>query len=318
MLWVDLLIVLLLAWAAWTGYRLGFILVLIELAGFVVALVAASLFYRSAASLLTSTIHLIPSFAGVAGYALVLALVELAYVFISHWALGLVPPHLNRSLPNRLAGSLLNAFKAALLMAIALVIFAGLPLTAGQKGIVSRAHIPKLLLSYSGGLQREVNSVLGSSITDTLNFLTVKPEGEESVNLGYRTTRVKVDPAAEDRMLAMVNQERTSRGLKPLRMNQQAREVARAHSEDMFARGYFSHVDPDGKDPFQRMNDAGIHFQAAGENLALAPTLELAHNGLMNSPGHRANILSTDFGTVGIGVIDGGPYGLMITQDFTD
>jgi uncharacterized protein YkwD len=52
--------------------------------------------------------------------------------------------------------------------------------------------------------------------------------------------------------------------------------------------------------------------------LAYAASVDLAHNGLMRSPGHRANILSADFGQVGIGVIDGGIYGKMFTQEFTN
>ncbi|KKR88441.1 MAG: SCP-like protein extracellular [Candidatus Gottesmanbacteria bacterium GW2011_GWA2_41_12] len=66
------------------------------------------------------------------------------------------------------------------------------------------------------------------------------------------------------------------------------------------------------------MKNAGIFYTEAGENLAFAPNVNIAHAGLMNSPGHRANILSPDFGKVGIGVIDGGIYGEMFVQKFTD
>jgi uncharacterized protein YkwD len=64
------------------------------------------------------------------------------------------------------------------------------------------------------------------------------------------------------------------------------------------------------------MHEANVRFLTAGENLALAPTLEIAHRGLMNSPGHRANILNPDFGRVGIGIMDGGMRGLMVSQEF--
>ena len=84
----------------------------------------------------------------------------------------------------------------------------------------------------------------------------------------------------------------------------------------MFARGYFAHATPEGRDPFERMREAKVSFLTAGENIALAPTLEIAHTGLMNSPGHRANILRPQFGRVGIGIVDGGIHGLMVTQDF--
>jgi uncharacterized protein YkwD len=84
----------------------------------------------------------------------------------------------------------------------------------------------------------------------------------------------------------------------------------------MFARGYFSHITPEGLSPFDRMKKLKVRFLAAGENLALGQTLNICHRGLMNSPGHRANILNRAFGRVGIGILDGGFYGLMITQNF--
>jgi uncharacterized protein YkwD len=94
------------------------------------------------------------------------------------------------------------------------------------------------------------------------------------------------------------------------------KEVARAHSKDMFVKSYFSHINKDNESPAQRARNAGVRFITAGENLALAPTLKLAHEGLMNSPGHRANILRRSFGRVGIGILDGGKHGLMVTQNF--
>jgi len=86
----------------------------------------------------------------------------------------------------------------------------------------------------------------------------------------------------------------------------------------MFERGYFSHYTPEGKDPFDRMKDANVQFLAAGENLALGQTLLICHQGLMNSPGHRANILRPNYNRVGIGILDGGFHGLMVSQEFRD
>jgi uncharacterized protein YkwD len=117
-------------------------------------------------------------------------------------------------------------------------------------------------------------------------------------------------------MLDLVNGERVKAGLQPLAPDAELTEVARKHSADMFARGYFSHYSPEGRSPFDRMREARVTYLTAGENLALAPTLTIAHNGLMNSPGHRANILRGQFGRVGIGVMDGGWRGLMISQEF--
>lgn len=318
MLLVDLVIVAVLAFAGWLGYQRGFLMVAVDLAGFILAVVAASLVYTKLAVYVARAFTIFPSFAEVIAFLVVLVLVQLVYALAARQILHSLPKGLVYSALNRWAGVLINAARTALVIAIGLIVFTGLPFTASQKEVVTKAEIPRLMLGYSGKLQQGVNQLLGGAISDTLNFITIKPDSGESVALRFTTTDVRVDAASEEAMLHLVNRERVSRGLRPLRMNQTAREVARKHSRDMFARGYFAHVNPDGLDPFQRMEAGGVEFRAAGENLALAPTLQLAHNGLMNSPGHRANILSDDFGAVGIGVIDGGRYGLMITQNFTD
>ncbi len=124
--------------------------------------------------------------------------------------------------------------------------------------------------------------------------------------------------STEDSQWIHVNRERAAAGLPALAPDPEMTAVARKHSADMFARGYFAHVSPDGQDPFDRMRRAGVVFRTAGENLALAPTLAIAHSGLMNSPGHRANILRPEFGRLGIGIMDGGMRGLMVTQNFRD
>src|SRR5690606_32171863 len=120
-----------------------------------------------------------------------------------------------------------------------------------------------------------------------LAFMTVKPQSNETVNLNFTTTEFTADPASEAEMLRLLNNERTSEGLSPLAADAQMRQVGRAHCSDMFERGYFSHYTPDGLSPFDRMEQAGVKYQAAGENLAYAPNVEIAHQGLMDSPGHR-------------------------------
>jgi uncharacterized protein YkwD len=86
----------------------------------------------------------------------------------------------------------------------------------------------------------------------------------------------------------------------------------------MFENGYFSHISLQGEDVGDRLGKAGVLYLVAGENLAFAPSLEIAHDGLMQSPGHRENILDEEFNRVGIGVIDAGSQGKMFVQVFTD
>ncbi|HET9826166.1 MAG TPA: CAP domain-containing protein, partial [Chitinophagaceae bacterium] len=165
-------------------------------------------------------------------------------------------------------------------------------------------------------VNEKLSPVFDTAVNQTINNLTIHPASNESVKLPFRDSNPSVREDLEAKMLQLVNAERTKRGLRPLRPDPELTQVARQHSKDMFARGYFAHISPEGKSPFDRMNDAHVSYLTAGENLALAHSLSIAHNGLMNSPGHRANILNPSFGRVGIGILDGGFYGLMVSQEF--
>lgn len=117
-------------------------------------------------------------------------------------------------------------------------------------------------------------------------------------------------------MLSLINQERAKAGLSPLTADMRLVELARKKSLDMIQNNYFGHVSPTYGSPFDMLKAAGISYRAAGENIAGAPTVARAHALLMASQGHRANILSSSYNRVGIGIVDGGPYGKMFTQLF--
>lgn len=122
--------------------------------------------------------------------------------------------------------------------------------------------------------------------------------------------------ADEQQMLNLVNAERAKNGLAPLKINMNVVKVARVKAQDMISNKYFSHNSPTYGSPFDMMKHFGITYRTAGENLAGAPTVNSAHTNLMNSSGHRANILNGNFKEVGIGIVDGGPYGKVYVQLF--
>jgi uncharacterized protein YkwD/uncharacterized membrane protein required for colicin V production len=318
---VDGVLIGALIFSGYTGAQRGLALMSLELGSFALATLAALVAYHPAGNLIKSLTGASASLANVAAFAVIWVVVEIAVAITIRFTL---LRHLNRAVQlsrlNQIGGAVLGALKTLIVITLGLVIFAGLPLSATAKRPVTDSLLGGHLLASSGRLQTSLAGGLGHDLGESLNFFTVtaEPESEQRIDLGYTTTAVTADPQDEAAMLVLLNQERTSRGLGALTPNDKARTVARAYSTDMFARGYFSHINPEGKNPFDRMRAGGVEFSAAGENLALAPTLQLAHQGLMNSPGHRANILSKDYRTVGIGIIDGGPYGLMVTQDFTD
>jgi uncharacterized YkwD family protein len=120
----------------------------------------------------------------------------------------------------------------------------------------------------------------------------------------------------EQQMLNLVNQERAKNGLKALTMNADLLKVARLKSQDMVNLNYFSHTSPTYGSPFQMLKDFGISYKTAGENIAANSSVSAAHTSLMNSSGHRANILNGNYNLVGIGVVNSPKYGKMITQIF--
>jgi uncharacterized YkwD family protein len=139
------------------------------------------------------------------------------------------------------------------------------------------------------------------------------PENNNSANEGEN---IQENSSLEEEMLNLINSERTSRGIAPLQMDQNLVELARKKSQDMIDNNYFSHSSPIYGSPFKMLNDAGINYRAAGENIAGNNSVSGAHRALMNSSGHRGNILNTAYTKVGIGIVKGGPYGMMFTQLF--
>jgi uncharacterized protein YkwD len=237
---------------------------------------------------------------GILADRLLAAVPHKTHTHVANRALGVLPG---------LADGLLHAMVLALLL-LALPLHDGVSARTRESAIAARLAVP------ADWLESRLTPVFEPAVSKTLTRMVVKPESRESVPLAFTVADPKPRPDLEAGMLQLLNEERATRGLAALRADPELTEVARAHSRDMFARGYFSHVTPEGKDPFDRLRQARLKYLAAGENLALAPTLAMAHQGLMNSPGHRANILRPAFGRVGIGIVDGGRRGQMVTQNF--
>lgn len=316
--WVDLAIVIFMIYFLVMGYFQGFFRGSIELLGLLVTLFFTFSFYAKAAQYISTQFGLNISVAKVIAFATLWFISYLIYYFVLNYLYKKIPERLKESKFNRFGGGAPALVKGLIVTTILLILTLILPLPTRYRDEVSNAKIAGPLIKQGENAQSFLQKEFGGAVEETLTFFTVKQEGDETTNLGFKSTKNSVDEASEQRMLQLVNEERTSRGLKELVMDEKLREVARAHSKDMFEQGYFSHTSLDGRTPFDRMQAAGITFFAAGENLALAPNVDIAHNGLMNSPGHRANILTGEFGKVGIGVIDSGIYGRMFSQEFTD
>lgn len=111
----------------------------------------------------------------------------------------------------------------------------------------------------------------------------------------------------EHQVVQLTNEERTKRGLSPLKVNVELSKVAREKSADMARNNYFSHNSPTYGSPFDMMKQFGISYRTAGENIAKGQrTPQEVVNAWMNSAGHRKNILNPSFKEIGVGYVENG------------
>ncbi len=130
----------------------------------------------------------------------------------------------------------------------------------------------------------------------------------------YPSSRVRASDEWE--LLRLVNEERAERGLGSLQVDPRVTDAARAKVWDIIENNYFAHQSPTYGSPWDMLREAGIPFIYAGENLAKAGNIWVVHYRLMNSSGHRANILNPRFTHVGIGVMNGQYSGVVVAQIF--
>jgi uncharacterized protein YkwD/uncharacterized membrane protein required for colicin V production len=314
---IDILLVIVIVLSLLNGYRRGFILGVLDLAGWVLSLLAGLRYYHAVANWLGPRIDLWSEvWDQPIAFVLVAVLTGIAVHLIGYALLRRLPEDVHENQVNRLFGLLPGFANGLITAAILSALLLAVPLSEGLSERIRDSGVANRLAVYAERLEGQLRPVFGDAISRTLNLLTIRPDSDERVTLPFKVEKTRPRPDLEKQMLDLVNQERQKAGLNPLAADPELTEVARRHSADMFARGYFAHDTPEGLTPFDRMRAANVRFITAGENLALAPTLSVAHTGLMNSPGHRANILRKEFGRVGIGIMDGGMRGLMVSQEF--
>jgi uncharacterized protein YkwD len=313
--WVDVILGLVILFSIVSGRHRGFILGSFDLLTWVGSFVLAYLFYpytaRELDKFFTLHVWLLP-----VAFILTTILARIILGIFVKYIIGLVPQSINQSGINKFLGIIPGAITGWISAIIIAALLLALLLKDSITNATRSSRLAAPLAMQSEWLNKKLAPVFDKAVRQTMNSLTVHPASHEKISLNFTYKNPIVRANLEAQMVDMVNEERAKAGLKPLMADPELTNVARAHSRDMFAKGYFAHVNLEGKDPFDRMRDAHVNFYAAGENLALAQTLPIAHTNLMNSPGHRENILNPAFGRLGIGILDGGFYGLMVSQEF--
>lgn len=139
---------------------------------------------------------------------------------------------------------------------------------------------------------------------------------ENSLHGIYENESEELKKSFELETIDLINSIREKNSLNKLKYSDKSTRSAQKHSLDMINNNYFDHKDNNNKTPFDRMKDENITYKAAGENIAAGQTSAIyAHEALMNSMGHRKNILG-DYIYIGVGVEFGGYYKIYYTQNF--
>jgi len=155
--------------------------------------------------------------------------------------------------------------------------------------------------------------IAGIAAVGLIALLSNHSGGKADANVPAKTSAAKTSAAttsvsntgsatAEKTAFDLLNADRASNGLQPLKLNSQLTVLGEDYAQDMINRNFFAHTNPEGQSPFDRMKQAGISYSTAGENIAINNNVTTAEQAFMNSPGHKANILNTSYTEVGIGV----------------
>jgi uncharacterized protein YkwD len=313
---VDLLLAAIVLVGALAGWSRGFVFAALDLLTLVASLAAAFLGYRAASGWLGGVLPSLGIWLAPLTFVAIFLLVHIVLGSIVLRMLLRLPKKVHANAANRLLGVLPGLANGAMYAIVAAVLLLTLPLGARIGTWAHESALAPRLARPAEWVEVQLAPIFDPAVERTLQAVIVDPESRERIALQFRVKDGHPRPDLEEQMLELVNAERSAHGLRPVKADPILSELARAHSRDMLARGYFAHVTPEGNDLSDRMQQARIGYLSAGENLALAPTLHTAHAGLMRSPGHRANILRPQFGRLGIGILDSRGHGLMVTQDY--
>ncbi len=316
--YIDLIIFLILVVFGLLGFRRGLAREAADLAILLISFGSALVFYSGLASFLGNLISLPETFVKAGAFFVIWFIVELILYIASSYALAYIPEEVIDSRWNKWCGVALGVVKAAGIIALVMATLVILPLGKEVDANIHKSLVGRQLQGNSKTVGKFLEATFGEVASNLARFATVTSGSRDKVALGYKIVNPTPDAVSADRMFARLNAEREKAGLKPLKADEKLAKVAVLHGKDMFSRGYLSHYTPEGKSAFDRMKAAGISSFFAGENLAIAADTDEAMTGLLASPGHKANMLSGDYGKVGIAVFDGGVHGKIFVQEFTD
>jgi uncharacterized YkwD family protein len=166
---------------------------------------------------------------------------------------------------------------------------------------------------YVGAVSRKYVRAIYPSSSGSSNSGTGGSSSSGNTSSSTETSNMNSD---EKEVFDLINKQRTNNGLAALKNDSEVQRVARIKAQDMVDNNYFSHTSPTYGSPFDMLKSFKISYKTAGENIAGNSSNSSAVTAWMNSSGHKANILNSNFNYTGIGVVSSPKYGKMYVQLF--
>lgn len=320
---IDLLIVIFLAAMAVRGWSRGLVRELVDVLGLIVGILLAFRAAPLVGAVIRGMSGVSEEAARLIGGVVVLAAAVIAMVIVGR-ALDRRFGEAVAGPLNRSGGAALAVTWGAFLLTICVTLASVAPMPERVDQWIGSSAAARTLANPDGVPQAVFGKLAGDRIVGSLLALQrvfgerrVVIGPDDSIELpGARQDQLDRDHAAAAEVFDLLNRSRVEEGLEPLAWGGALAEVGAGHAYDMYLEGFFSHESPTTGGLVDRLREARITYRIAGENLALAATPGEVHRGLMESPGHRANILGAEYRRVGIAVVSG-PIGLMTVQVFT-
>lgn len=166
---------------------------------------------------------------------------------------------------------------------------------------------------YVGAVSRKYVRAIYPSSSGSSNSGTGGSSSSGNTSSSTETSNMNSD---EKEVFDLINKQRTNNGLAALKNDSEVQRVARIKAQDMVNNNYFSHTSPTYGSPFDMLKSFKISYKTAGENIAGNSSNSSAVTAWMNSSGHKANILNSNFNYTGIGVVSSPKYWKMYVQLF--
>lgn len=316
--YIDWIILIIGVYFILDGWQNGFISLLTTTGVNLVSLFLSLRYSSIVANLIYTRIGLGLIWSQMASFLLIVVLTN---IFLGISLKVLLKPfhrHLIKNKLDNIFGALLNIVNGLIFVTIILLILISLPGISKYRPDIKDSFFATRILNgikqHAGGLEEYINQLTNQA----LRFVTIKPSTRDSITLNLDLSNIELtdDKTSENKMVELVNDDRIRKGIVPLTVDPQLTQLARWRSRDMLMNNYFSHINKKGQDVADIAQEQAILFDVIGENIAFAADVNLAYKGLFDSPGHRKNILDPGFSHIGIGVVNAGIYGRMITQVF--